>query len=55
MGDGKTDVKSDIGPILGGLENVIKGHKELEANRVSGKIVVVHDLRSKILVGKMLP
>ena len=41
--DGKLDVKGGIDLTLNGLEKTIKGHEEMEANRVSGKVVVVLD------------
>lgn len=41
--DGKIDVKGGIGLTLNGLEGIVKGHGQMEANRVSGKVVVVLD------------
>ncbi|CAF9935763.1 MAG: hypothetical protein HETSPECPRED_009898 [Heterodermia speciosa] len=41
--DGKIDVKGGIGLTLNGLESIIKGHEEMEADRVTGKIVIVLD------------
>lgn len=41
--DGKIDVTGGIGLTLSGLEGIIKGHEEMEADRVSGKVVVVLD------------
>ena len=40
---GKIDARGGIGLTLKGLESIIKGHEEMEANRVSGKVVVVLD------------
>lgn len=39
--DNKIDVKGGIGLTLKGLEGIVEGHEEMEANRVSGKVVVV--------------
>ena len=41
--DGKIDVKGGIGLTLNGLESIVKGHEEMEADRVTGKIVIVLD------------
>ena len=41
--DGEIDVKQGIGLILKGLESVVSAHEEMEADRVSGKVVVVLD------------
>ena len=41
--DGKIDVKGGIGLTLNGLESIVKAHEEMEADRVTGKIVIVLD------------